>query len=148
MKKIISTACLLALTSGCATAIPYSYKEECSFKEMKLHGVDSAKFVGSVGNGISADFNGTEDRISCVVPTSDEERCEVVTSQATAKPKYDYNDSIGTKRFITGVGYVAGIVPGIIAKILYENQKNNALKESTRMSQDMGLCSKDRMGSR
>ena len=138
---------VVMLGTGCATAIPYSYKESCAFKDMKLHGVESGKMSGSIG-AMGPDFEASEDRISCVVPTTEEDRCEVAINRATAKPKYDYNDSIETKRFITGVGYVAGIWPGVVAKILYENQKSNVLKESERAARDPGMCSKDRLGSR
>src|SRR5690606_11683544 len=101
---IISTA------SGCATVAPISLQEKCARDGMVLAGASAyegssaayAAFGKSHGNAFS-NYSGTS--LSCREPMSEGEKCEVNRLVRIAQPRFDYNENIGTKRTLTGIGY-------------------------------------------
>jgi hypothetical protein len=143
MKYFILSLTALVFT-GCATAIPYSYEESCAMKGMKLKGVDQADSDGYAYNANVGSIysSSTTTHLRCDVPQNDEEKARINHVQTVVRPKYEYNDGIGTKRFLTGAGYILYILPGIGLKLHYDDQRREAInkaEEIDRMPASEGL---------
>ena len=124
---------VVVVTSGCATAIPYSKEETCAFDGMKLGGVTHSSGSTSLydpnsGRVLSADSSGKG--FSCVPPESEKDKCEIDRLNLAVQPKVDYNSNLGTKKWVTGVGYVLYIVPGVVAKLVYDGKYDTAMEKS------------------
>lgn len=132
------------LLSGCAVMAPLSYNEHCATRGMKLAGVSdtngsSTSFMPGVGAVVSG---GRAESVSCEVPQSDADLCKVKYYSATAAPKLEYNDGIGTKRLVTGTGYFLFVLPGVIAKLAYDSQLDGAVDASNDIAkQNASMCS-------
>lgn len=129
MKKIILISLML---QGCATAIPLSYREHCALRGMVLDGVSTNSSSGtSVGiTEIISVSDESSENIHCSLPRNDADKCMVQNLGKKAAPKAEYNDGIGGKRTLTAIGYVFYVVPGLLLKSVYDNQRDKALEES------------------
>lgn len=141
MRNLIAILAGLSVV-GCATAIPLSYHEHCALKGMRLAGVNSGNSYGSANSGnVRVNIDTYSENVSCVVPQTPVDKCEVSRYLKVVEPKIDYNESLGMKRNITGLGYCAGIVPGVVAKVLYDGQRSDARKASEKLEQETeGVC--------
>jgi hypothetical protein len=75
-----------------------------------------------------------------VVPKTEQDRCEISRSIKIAEPKVEYNDGISGKRTVTGLGYTLFVAPGIIAKILYDKQRREALEQAKLANETQSDC--------
>lgn len=137
MNRFLLFAAGLALVlafQNCATAIPLSPRETCALDDLKLHNTDQGgAIVAGYGSGGSALAVGKSKVIRCELPATDVEKLEVTRTRTIVAPKAEYNSSIGTKKLITGIGWLAG-VPGIIAKFYYDHEYDKAVRESERIA--------------
>lgn len=146
MKKVLCLALLLVVSSGCATAIPYSHREECALKGMKLTGVTSGYSRGIATawnwqNTVTATSSAYEESVSCEMPKTKIEKCEIARLQRIATPKIEYNSSIDSKKFITGAGYVLYVIPGVVAKVVYDGKRSDAIDQSRAIaSETESMC--------
>lgn len=138
---------VIILTS-CASAIRLSPLEQCAMQDMKLSGVTTGQGSASAWNYYSGTTVASSSYygVSCEVPKNDQDRCEIERTQWIAAPKAEYNSDISTKKLLTGLGYYAFIAPGVVAKVVYDNQKDEALKKSQQIARDtFGKCSSTRV---
>ncbi len=146
MKTMIIPILSLFIT-GCATSAPMSYREHCALKGMVLAGItddseSASAYNWKTGSTVTAYSSSTA--VSCKVPESDEEKCEVSRLAQIAEPRAEYNGHLYSKRLITGFGYYALIVPGIVAKVLYDDQLGNVITKSRDIAQTIPACSDER----
>ncbi|MGE3683081.1 MAG: hypothetical protein AB7G93_15270 [Bdellovibrionales bacterium] len=132
---------------GCATAIPLTDKESCAIRDLKLVGVDTG-YGTSVGFATVTSTNSSHSaRVSstghsygefrqCRLPATDEDKSEIENLKAEATPKLRYNQNIRQKKIWTGIGYVAYIIPGIVLKVSYDNQYDEAVNESAKIREE------------
>lgn len=129
--KILSLILSLSLVS-CATRAPKSYKQQCADKGMILRGVSSTSGSTSnynyyTGNNIGS-FDG--ESVSCAVPETKRDECRVEKLRVAAGPVNEYNDGYGAKVFLSGLGYYAFVIPGVVAKLAYDSQRDSAVNKS------------------
>lgn len=115
--------------SGCATAIPLTYEEQCSLREMKLAGVNS----GSAQYGLDTIKS---ESVSCRIPADQTEEVEVSRRKSITTPKAEYNNTVQSKRLFGAIGYVLYIVPGIVIKIVADNQRQTAIEKSQQIENE------------
>ena len=114
----------------------YSPKEQCAFDEMKLAGINRDDGLASgMGYGYNQPTRFSTVRmesttVRCDLPQSPEDKAEIQRIRASMVPKAEYNRGIKGKQFLTGVGYFFYIVPGVVLKIYYDQQYDEALNES------------------
>lgn len=123
---------MLITFTSCATAIPYSREERCAFQDMK---------VGAVSFG-QATGNNYYSSLTCVPLETDFDRCEYNRITTRAQPKIDYNDNITTKKWINGIGWCLWIIPGVVAKLLYDKQRDNAEANANDIGRGLASCPK------
>ena len=151
--KYLAALLILALLNGCASMAPLSYQERCAVQDMKLAGATQEESRGSAyaygsradgsrGGSVTIASEGHAESVQCVMPESDADRCEVKRLKEIARPKQEYNEGIGGKRFITGAGYVLWIVPGVIAKAIYDSELNQAMSGSRQIASERVECSR------
>jgi hypothetical protein len=138
MKILILLWLTLALL-GCATAIPYTAEEQCALGAMHLVGLDfqsgSSHAVASNGRSAVAHSYGTA--VRCETPKSEAESSHVAIVRQSLDPKIEYNNAIGGKRLMTGIGYVLWIVPGIGLKLYFDSEYDNAVEQSYKIRSEL-----------
>jgi hypothetical protein len=135
---------LLFVVSSCATYAPRSYKQECGVKGMVLTGVTSDS--GSFNSYAGGRGNYSSDGVQCVVPSNEFQECQARIYGQASRPVDEYNEWYGTKRFVTGLGYYALIVPGIAAKLFFDHQRDKAVQESYELEDKLsGQCIENRV---
>lgn len=133
--KLLLLSLLILIMTGCATAIPLTYEEDCAVRGMKLagattgHSVTTSTIIGRHGHARAFSHSRGEG-ISCVVSEDEKENCKIDKLRAVALPKHEYNRDIRMKKMIIGLGYATLIVPGIVAKLIYDHQRSSAIDES------------------
>lgn len=129
MKKLILFALFL---SGCATPVAYNHSEKCALVGMKLNGAQIQESAGTAYNWDSGTttINIYSEGVNCSLPKTSEEACTINAWREVANPKVEYNEGIGAKKLITGVGYVIYIFPGLIAKIGFDSQAKMSIRKS------------------
>lgn len=132
--KVVLLVMLLVLVS-CASRAPMTYKQSCGAKGMVLAGVRSDSGSTSSYNMNYGAVNGSYDgeSISCVVPQNAKQECEALVYQKAARPVLEYNSSYQSKKFLSGLGYYAFIVPGIGLKLYYDGQVDQAVAEAQKI---------------
>jgi len=138
MKKLMCVITILSF-SGCATGIRYNSNQECSARGMVLDGVsishESARASGYnyYSGTTTVNASSSYESANCEYPKDDAKKCEAKTYLSSTEPINEYNDGIGGKRLLNGLGYLAFIVPGIVLKIIYDNQRSDAISESRKI---------------
>jgi hypothetical protein len=127
MKTLILTLSLAAL-AGCASPARYSANERCANRDMVLDGITATNTTAS--NYYVGETHAYAESVSCAVPKSEKDRCEVDLYKRTATPKNEYNSSYDSKYFLSGLGYWVAIVPGVVLKVVYDGQLSDAEKKS------------------
>lgn len=133
MKNKISLILACIALSGCATPIHYTSRERCALGGLKLAGVDvtdSSAVAYNWKSNSTTTVNESSKSIRCDVIKTEEERKENERILAIAEPKVKYNDTVDGKRLINGIGYCLWIVPGILAKVVFDVEYDKAVKES------------------
>ena len=134
MKKIILILCLGIFVNGCATVIPISPKETCAAQDMKLVGVDRMYVsTWSYGNGAG---NSSGANVRCDVTSDAKEKFDIQKTKEIARPKFEYNSDYSTKRLLTGAGYYLVVIPGIVAKIIYDMKYDEAIERSNQIERN------------
>lgn len=124
---------VLVVISSCASYAPKTYNQQCADKGMVLTGVSNSSGSGShynIGTNSSVVSSYADEAVHCIVPENDIQRCEVEKYVESSMSVQEYNSSAGTKRFVTGVGYIAFILPGVVAKLVFDNQLDEAVSRS------------------
>jgi hypothetical protein len=75
-----------------------------------------------------------------VVAETEKDQCEVQRWQQIASPKAEYNSDYKTKYMLSGLGYWLFVVPGVAAKIAYDNQLSEAEKKSADIAASLRPC--------
>lgn len=125
---------------GCATAIPYSPVERCAQDEMVLIGINHGNSAATAvaynysGGLTTASASGVSTNVLCSVPTNDEQKKQILDTKKELGPKEDYNGRLEGKKWLTGIGYFVYIVPGIVAKVIYDGQYDDAVKKSNEIA--------------
>lgn len=125
---------------GCATAIPYSATERCAQDGMVLTGINhgtsnaSAVVYNYRGGLTTASASGVSTNVQCAVPNSDEEKKQIIDTRKELAPKEDYNQSLEGKKWLTGIGYFVYLVPGVVAKVIYDGQYDRAVEKSNEIA--------------
>jgi hypothetical protein len=149
MKSCIFLSLVIATLTGCASAIPYTHEERCAREGMVLEGVLLGGGGGSAYNwqtGAIVTASSHYSGVSCRVPQTEAESCRINVLQSEMKPKEQYNSDIRSKVVINGIGYYLLIVPGVVAKVVYDGQKDDAVKQSEQIAeQNSGTCQFDRI---
>jgi hypothetical protein len=134
LKTFVSVWAILNIV-GCATSAPISYQEHCANKGMMLASVtdtdSSAAAYGS--NGSTAYARGNAESVSCEVPKTEVQSCEVRRLGAVAGPKVEYNSGLTGKKWVTGIGYVLYVLPGVGAKLYYDSKLDKAVAQSQKI---------------
>lgn len=145
MKKI--TMLIVLAFTGCATVAPISYQEHCALKGLKLAGVSESNGTSSAsaynyqtGQSATAYGNSYAENIGCLAPSSPQDKCEIKNHQQTAIPKADYNDGIKGKRILNGFAYVLWVVPGVVLKLVYDDQHDKAVAKSREIASQLPEC--------
>lgn len=144
MKNIIASA-YLPLLMACASALPLSREEYCAQQGMKLTGVHFTQSNASAYSirGGAAFASGSDVTTSCGIPEVPKDTCFIDAYREEMAPKLDYNENISNKKLVNAIGYVAVIVPGIVAKILYDQQASRAEDRSLEIAKTaLAKCSK------
>lgn len=125
MKKL--TIVFAALLAGCAARAPISYQEYCALDGMVLRSVTTASGSAIAFGGRPTTVKSSSEAISCEPPQSPSQRCEVEHLAAEAKPKHDYNSTVGKWNLGIGVGYVLWILPGVGMKLWSDAKYDKAI---------------------
>lgn len=133
MNKFFLLLVIFLFISSCATPITMNSTEQCASRGLKLvgenfGGTSAEAYNYSNNNLIRA--NSYSSNISCSPAVTENEKCEINRVQNSLTPIYEYNNSISSKRLINGIGYLCSIIPGIVLKIVYDNQQDSAIKRS------------------
>lgn len=143
MYRVLSLLIATAISiSGCATVAPVSDSETCAKSGMLLAGKSFSEGNATVWTGKTTAIGSSSGiSLSCRVPENEADKCEVNRIASIAQPKFEYNENIGTKRTLTGVGYVLWIIPGVVLKLVYDSQYDKALSASNEISKTSASCS-------
>lgn len=122
--------------SGCATAIPYGPHEQCAQQGETLEGVSTGRGVGYTPNFVTGRGLMTVSNtysVNCREPQTEQEKCKIDAIQKEMVPKAEYNEHIENKKIVNETGYLLFLVPGVVAKVLYDDQRSDALAESNKI---------------
>lgn len=135
MKQFL--ACLVVVgLSGCATEIPYSAQEECALDGLKFVGVDKSNSSG-VASGYAwgeqtrnMNYVSSSIQVRCEIPKTEAEKVEISTLQKSVRPKVTYNRDVGTRKVVTGIGWLLYAVPGFILYMVFDDERTEAVTKS------------------
>lgn len=134
MKKYL---CLIVMTAlaigGCASPILYTNSSRCALQGMQLEGVSMGDSSGQSYNYRTQSTVNTYSSyygVNCSVPKDAISACYVSARREALEPALEYNNGFEMKRLITGLGYTAFIVPGVIAKFYYDSEAIAAATKS------------------
>lgn len=143
---------VFAALVSCATRAPLTYKQECGYKGMVLAGVNTQSGTVS-GSAYNWKTNSTSyndeyyegESVQCVVPKNKKEACEAEVYGQAAAPLNEYNSGYQGKKFLTGLGYYALILPGVGLKFYYDGQRDKAVYQAKEIEKDaLYSCSNER----
>ncbi|TXH13495.1 MAG: hypothetical protein E6R03_11205 [Hyphomicrobiaceae bacterium] len=132
---------VVGLTLGCATRIHLSPAVNCAVQNLKLVGTNSDEMYFSTGGSFYGDIRGhyggsgwgSGFSFSCRPASSPTEQCQIDAIRNSLDPIKSYNLDLYSKRLKTGFGYALFVIPGIIFKSQYEEEKQLAIAEYDRL---------------
>lgn len=122
------------LLTSCATRAPKTYKQICADRGMVLAGVSSDS--GSGQNYYTGRTSYYGESVNCSVPRSKVEECKVVGISESSVPVDEYNEFAETRRFVSGLGYWAFILPGIGLKYAFDTQRDEAYNKGLELQRN------------
>ena len=133
---------------GCVTAIPLTSQETCSVEGMVPSGLvigneSGGGVVSQYGsNNIYVSSQSVSRNVMCRPIANESEKCGLFASRKAQSVKSEFNNSVGGKRMLTGVGYVI-FWPGLIANYIFESQKSDTMtRASQTFESESMMCEK------
>ena len=142
MKAILTLIGAIAI-SGCATEIPYSNDQQCAFQNMIPVGYNYSEGSGVAYSPRAGLINSSFDSsgVVCGLPKDEVQQCKVQSLKDATQPIAEYNSGMIFKRDVTAIGYIALIIPGIIAKTEYDKAADRAKQKASEIyRQESVVC--------
>jgi hypothetical protein len=142
--RTISTVLSLIILASCASNISKSYKQRCSSRDLVLDGVSANNGSGysynyATQSSVTNTYSG--ENLHCVVPKTESQKCEIERDKKILEPIEAYNDKDAPIK--TGLWYIAYVIPGVVAKYVYDSQREDAVKKSKEIEKELaGTCEK------
>lgn len=143
MRSAILAVIMVAM-SGCVTPIKYTYQEQCAMQGLKFVGVTQSSQSAFASNfrGQSVMISGYGDSVSCRAIESEAEKSEVSGLAQIMRPKFEYNDRQKQRNALVGLGYLFYVIPGIGAKLYYDNEYDKALIQASEIEKQLSTPTK------
>ena len=134
---------LMIFMTGCVHKIGLSNAQVCAADDMTLAGVGHGSSTAiATSGGVWATAAGSSQSISCVKPSTPEEKCDVAANRAVLGPVSEWNSGVTSKNLLLGLGYTFYVIPGVILyNVSYSDQEKQAYVDAdSAYRQEMNRC--------
>ena len=134
MRTLAILISIVLTTSGCVHRLSMANNQQCASEGMVLDGVDmGSTSAASIGPNFSTySTSARSNVVRCSMPKKEADKCKIGVYLKSMNPKEEFNQHIGWKNLLIGVGY-SYLIPGIAAYYYFDNQRDQAYGDALKI---------------